>query len=92
MSTFEFILVFSALLGVLALIAPLLHEHRLEWEQAQAILLQKNTILRCSSLADYSSAHYVLSPSSACVDYSFSINPPLSPFLLVLGGDTNHYG
>lgn len=90
--TFEFILIFSALLGVLALVVPLIDVHRVELENAQLKMSEKWAGLRCSSLADAAVNHYILIPSSNCLDYSFALNPPQSPFLIVLGGDANHYG
>ncbi len=92
MQTLEFILIFSALLGVLAFFATVIDDHRLASENAQKVLLEKWSALRCSSLADAAVNHFVLASSRDCLDYAYALNQPHSSFLLVLGGDSNHYG
>ncbi len=92
MQTLEFILIFSTLLGVLALFMSVIDDHRLASENAQKILLEKWSALRCSSLADAAVNHFGLVPSRGCLHFPYALNPPHSPFLLVLGGDSNHYG
>lgn len=92
MQTLEFILIFSTLLGVLALLAGVMDEHRVALENARDLLSEKALILRCSARADAAANHYIFTPSRECLDYTYALNPPHSPFTLVLGGDANHYG
>ena len=92
MSTFEYIIIFFILLSVLSGVAMLITSHHDSWKSARQLVEKNFYILHCSFLSDSSSSHYVLTPARACWDYSFSINPISSSFLLVLGGDANHYG
>lgn len=92
MHSFEFILIFSALVTILALVVPLLENHRVTLDNVQQKAFQEWSSLHCSSRADFSSSHFLLLPAHDCLDYSFALNPVYSPFLLVLGVDSNHYG
>lgn len=91
MHSFEFILVFSILLGTLALFSHAIHAHHSSMMHAQQALDEKWFALHCSSLADAAAHHYTLTPSRACLHYPYALSPPSSPFWLVLGGDANHY-
>ncbi len=92
MQTLEFILIFSALLSVLTLLAGVMDEHREQLENARDELSEKGFVLRCSARADAAVNHYAPAPSHACLNYAYALNSPHSPFALVLGGDANHYG
>lgn len=92
MQTLEFILIFSTLLSVLALLVGVIDDHHLALENARDLLSEKGVVLHCSSRADGAVNHYAPTPSRECLDYAYALNPPHSPFTLVLGGDANHYG
>lgn len=91
MHSFEFILIFSILLGTLALFSQTIHAHHSSALLAQQTLDEKWFALRCSSLSDAAVHHYALTPSRACLDYSYALSPPSSPFWHLLGVDANHY-
>ena len=92
MNTFEFVLVFTSLLGVLALFIPLIQEHEQSLVFAREKLEKSWFALSCSVWADDASIHYVVVSAKSCTDYAFALHPPSSPFLTVLGRDANHYG
>lgn len=91
MQVLEFILIFSTLLGVLALLSCTIHEHHSATEKTHDFLREKWLVLGCSSRADAAVNHFVLVSSNDCLEYDYALNPPHSPFALVLGGDANHY-
>ena len=92
MNSFEFILIFSCLLGVLALFVPLIHDHEQNISLARETFEKNGFILGCSSLLDAASTHYLVVDPHSCTDYSFSLHSPSHSFLSVLGRDANHYG
>ncbi len=92
MHTFEWILVWSALLGVLSLFLGALHDHSLALKEAQQKMGEKWVDLECSARAAGAITHYVLISSAHCWSYPYAFFPPASVLETVLGGDANHCG
>ncbi len=80
------------LLSVLSGVAILITNHHSAWLSEKNSMETHFHVLECSFRSDAASIHYALTPSRECWDYSLVLIPVSSPFLLVLGGDANHYG
>jgi len=91
-STFEYIIIFFILVSILSGFAALMANHHSAWNAAQRLIETNFRVVECSFRSDAASIHYILTPPHACWDYSLALIPVSSPFLLVLGGDANHYG
>jgi len=91
MHSFEFILIFSILLGTLVLFSETIHSHHSAEQQARQKMSEKWFALHCSSLSDSAVHHYALTPSHSCLDYAYALSPPPNPFWHLLGADANHY-
>ncbi len=91
MRTLTFIL---ALLGLLGILGALMHPIQNHLEKQHAFVSRTKgewSALGCSAKLDSALSLFVYTPSKECLSYSYALHGISNPFILFLGGDSNHY-
>ncbi len=91
MQTFEWMLVYSALLTCLLILSTPIQEHIQQIQKSILTWTEKQHGLDCSIRHEKALTHYARITAQDCFFYPYAIHSPTGPFELYVGMDANHY-
>lgn len=90
MQTLEYLLVLTALLGILGVIVHPIHELDDKLAKTAQNVETHFSELECSARAENAHAYFLVSDANGCLNYPYTIHPAPDAFALTLQG-SGHY-
>lgn len=90
MQTLEYLLVLTALLGILGAIVHPIHELDEKLAKTRQNVHTRFNELECSARAENAFAYFLVSDANGCLNYPYVIHPEPDAFALTLQGG-KHY-